>query len=232
MTPRPEISVVIPVYNGEAYLAEAIESVLAQSLPPAEVVVIDNGCTDASRQIATGFGPAVRVVSIPHGPAPAARNVGVEHATRELLAFNDADDVWEPCRLAAGVDALRGPQRPDLVFGHVHEFQSPELSEAQRADLPAARGVVPGLVIITLLCELATFRRVGPFNADLPAADFLDWLSRARGLGCTERMLDTVVARRRVHTANTSWTSRSSDLTTALRAAIQRRARANEAQGG
>jgi glycosyltransferase involved in cell wall biosynthesis len=201
----PAISVVIPVHDGEAYLAESIDSVLGQSVAPAEVIVVANGCADASAEIAGGFGSRVQVVTLPEPSAPAARNAGVARATGELLAFNDADDVWEPGRLAAGVAAMAGPDRPDLVFGHVLEVHSPELTEEQRAALPPARGIVPGRVIISLLAGLAAMRRVGPFDEALPAADFLDWLSRARALGLTETMLDTVIARRRVHPANTRW---------------------------
>ncbi len=230
MTPR--VSVIVPVYEGEAYLAEAIESILAQTLPPAEVVIVDNGCTDASARIASGFGPPVRIVPRPHGTAPEARNTGLEHATGDVLAFLDADDLWEPERLERQLAVLHGPGRPDLVFGHVLEFHSPELTERERNGLAPARGVVAGRVIITLLVERATFDRVGPFDANLPAADFLDWLSRARALGLTEAMLSDVVARRRIHLGNTQWTTRSADLTRALRETIRRRERASGAPDG
>jgi hypothetical protein len=75
-----------------------------------------------------------------------------------------------------------------------------------------------------MLVKRATFDRVGCFDEDLPAADFLDWLARARALGLAERMLDDVVAGRRIHAGNTQWPSRSSDVTRALRSAIHRRA--------
>ncbi len=230
MTGKPEgISVVIPVRDCESYLGEAIASVLAQTIPPGEVVVVDDASSDRSRQVAVGFGPPVRVVRrAGPGLAPAARNDGVAAATGSILAFLDADDTWAPDRLASQLPVLTAPGAPDLVFGHVEEFVSPELSATQRQGLPAARGVVPGRVITTMLVWRSTFERVGRFDPQLPAADFLDWLARARALGLTEAMLDGVVAGRRIHPGNTQWSSRDADVLRALRASLQRRGAAPE----
>jgi glycosyltransferase involved in cell wall biosynthesis len=94
------ITAIIPVHNGERHLAEAIQSVLAQTLPPGEIIVVDDGSTDASAAIAQSFGAPVRVLAQPNlGPA-AARNLGLAHATGDLLAFLDADDLWTPNKLA------------------------------------------------------------------------------------------------------------------------------------
>lgn len=218
----PDVSVVIPVRDCAAYIEAAVASALAQTVPPREVIVVDNGSTDASAALAAAFGAPVTVLEqLPAGNAPAARNAGVRHATGAALAFLDADDTWSPARLERGLEALG---EADLVFGRVEELHSPELTAAQRAALPPARGVVPGRVITTLLVARATFDRVGPFDEDLRAADFLDWLARARALGLTERMLAPVLAQRRLHPGNTQWSSRPADLTRALRAALARRA--------
>jgi glycosyltransferase involved in cell wall biosynthesis len=217
------LSVVIPVFNGERYLAEALASVLAQSRPPDEVVVVDNGCTDASAEIAGGFGAPVRVVARPHGPAPKARNTGVQAAAGEVLAFLDADDLCLPSRFALQLAALEAGA--ELVFGHVEEFLSPELDPAEHLELPPTRGVMPGRVVITLVVEREVFERVGPFDPDLLSTDFLDWLARARALGLSEEMLPDVVARRRIHLGNSqrAWASRPAELPSVLRAAIRRR---------
>lgn len=213
---------VIPVLNGERYIAEALSSVCAQTRPPAEVIVVDNGSTDASVEIAGAFGSPVEVLTWIAGGAPGARNAGLRRAAGDVVAFLDADDTWAADKLSAQLSTLGDASAPDLVFGHVDEFVSPELTDC--AALPAPRGVVPGRVITTMLAKRATFDRVGWFDESLPAADFLDWLARARALGLTERMLDAVVARRRIHERNSQWTSRKSDITRALHAAIHRRA--------
>lgn len=109
MSDGPTVSVIIPVYNGERFLAEAIRSALDQTLSPAEIIVIDDGSTDASAEVARGFGPPVRVLAQANlGPA-AARNLGVAHAAGDLLAFLDADDLWMPEKLAYQVQFLCRP---------------------------------------------------------------------------------------------------------------------------
>ncbi len=96
-------SVVIPVFNGESFLSEAIDSALSQSLEPIEIIVVDDGSVDASRQIAQRFeskGP-VRVLSQPNSGPSAARNLGARSAKGEWLAFLDHDDRFERTYLEA-----------------------------------------------------------------------------------------------------------------------------------
>lgn len=93
------ISVVIPCYNGGEFLAEAIQSALAQTHPPCEVIVIDDGSTDDSASIAESFGPPVRVIRQRNQGESVARNRGIEAASGDWIAFLDADDVWMPSKL-------------------------------------------------------------------------------------------------------------------------------------
>jgi len=94
------ISVVIPVFNGERFLGEAIRSALSQTLPPHEVLVIDDGSTDGSAGLAESFGPPVRVIRQENRGEAAARNHGIEAAEGDWIAFLDSDDVWKPEKLA------------------------------------------------------------------------------------------------------------------------------------
>jgi glycosyltransferase involved in cell wall biosynthesis len=94
-------SVVIPAFDAARYLGEAIRSALAQTLPPLEVIVVDDGSTDGTRALAEGFGGSVRVLSGARGGPSAARNRGVREARGTWIAFLDADDRWEPGYLAA-----------------------------------------------------------------------------------------------------------------------------------
>ena len=90
----PTISVLIPVRDGAAYLAEAIESALSQTLEPDEVVVVDDGSQDDTREVATSFGSNVAYVRQDPAGSGAARNRAVDASTGDLLAFLDADDVF------------------------------------------------------------------------------------------------------------------------------------------
>ncbi|MEV0294819.1 glycosyltransferase family A protein [Nocardia sp. NPDC050710] len=114
MTACPEVTVLIPAYNAEPYLAEAIDSVLAQDFRDLELLVIDDGSTDRTARIATGYtDPRVEVVRLPHAGVVAAANHGLDRARGRFVARLDADDVMRPGRLAAQVAFLH--RRPRVV---------------------------------------------------------------------------------------------------------------------
>ena len=104
---EPSISVVIPAYNASRYIRAAIESVLAQTCPPAEIIVIDDGSSDNTAQIVTSLGARVRYVHQENAGASAARNHGTKLAAGQYVAFLDADDAWEQSKLAKQVALLR-----------------------------------------------------------------------------------------------------------------------------
>jgi glycosyltransferase involved in cell wall biosynthesis len=94
MQSTPLVSAIIPVYNGEKYIAQAIDSVLRQTYPSVECVIVDDGSTDATPRIIGGYGDRVRSVRKQNGGVASARNAGVGAAKGEYIAFLDADDVW------------------------------------------------------------------------------------------------------------------------------------------
>lgn len=110
----PKVSVIIPVYNGEKYIAEAIDSVLAQTYPAHEIIVVDDGSTDRTREIVNSYSvmrtascenalrtthDAIRYIYQPNKGPAAARNSGIKEAKGEYIAFLDSDDVWMPEKL-------------------------------------------------------------------------------------------------------------------------------------
>ena len=119
MADHPTVSVVIPVYNGAPFLASAVASVRAQSVAVAEIVVVDDGSTDATAEVAKGLGVSY-LCQANQGPG-AARNRGVTVATGEWIAFLDADDVWVGEKLARQLEYLAGHPEVVLVSGDMAE---------------------------------------------------------------------------------------------------------------
>jgi glycosyltransferase involved in cell wall biosynthesis len=113
MIVHPRVSVIVPVFNGEPYLAEAVESLLGQTRAPDEVIVVDDGSTDGSSRVAAQFGAQVTVINQANAGRSAARNAGIDRASGDVLAFLDADDRWEPTKLERQLEHLRA--KPHLT---------------------------------------------------------------------------------------------------------------------
>ena len=227
------ISVIIPVYNCERFVAEAIRSVQAQVSVPAEsieIIAIDDGSTERSAEGLREFGDNLRHSHQPKGRIASARNCGIAMATGELLAFLDADDRWTPEKLALQVAALEADPNLDAVFGHVRQFYSETLPEEQRPRLAAE--VMPGHLASAMLVRRSRFDAVGGFDDRLRGAEFIDWLTQARERGLKMAMLPEVVLERRIHDSNTGRRERervASDYLRVVRAALQRRREGQEA---
>ncbi|HWP47773.1 MAG TPA: glycosyltransferase family A protein [Candidatus Limnocylindrales bacterium] len=217
------VSVIIPVYNGERYLSEAIKSVLAQTYRPIEIIVVDDGSTDESARVAQQF-PVRYCFQLHQGPG-AARNHGVEQARGEFLAFLDADDVWMPEKLTRQMTTLAARPELDAVFGQFEQFSSTDAGVAAQS----ARFVgmtLNGLHISAMLIRRAAFMRVGLFATHWHVGQFVDWYARAQEAALEIVILPNVVMRRRVHTNNLTIRCREmvmGEFTQILKAALDRR---------
>ena len=110
------ISVVVPSFNAGRWIAASLDSIFAQSAPPGEVVVVDDGSTDETPQILAAYGDRIRAVRATHGGLAAARNLGLAVAGGDWIAFQDADDVARPDRLALLQASLEATPGSDGVF--------------------------------------------------------------------------------------------------------------------
>jgi len=220
-----QIGVVIPCYNAEPYIAAAIDSVLSQTLPPSRVVVVDDGSTDASAEVARGFGDRISVVSRPNGGISAARNTGIAACDMPLLAFLDADDLWVESKLENQAAVLAGHPELDCVFGHAQQFISPELLPAQRERIACREDAMPARLASAMLVRREAFLKVGWFNEGLDIGETVDWLARADEQGLEGRILPEVMLKRRLHLSNSGVVKRSarSDYARVLKAALDRR---------
>jgi glycosyltransferase involved in cell wall biosynthesis len=225
--PVPTVSCIVPVFNGERYLREALDSILAQSHQALDVLVVDDGSTDASAAVAKSYGDRIRYLFQPNAGPAAARNLGLEAARGEFVAFLDADDLWHPEKLT--LQLARFAARPELDYcvTHVQNFWVPELKEEEEQFQGHARSrPMPGYVTSTVLARLALFGTVGRFNPELPHADDTDWFLRADSKGAIKELLPEVLLFRRMHPGNMSRTGASESRAEYLRvvkAALDRR---------
>ncbi|MDZ4833408.1 MAG: glycosyltransferase family A protein [Candidatus Melainabacteria bacterium] len=199
-----QVSVIVPVRNGARYVGETIASILAQTVPPLEVLIMDDASDDETATIAKSFGSPVRHFLLKQRGAAAARNSGVDAAKGNYLSFLDADDLWLPEKTERQLDCLIGHAASRVAFCHMEQFISPEIKELSIADKDK---VLPGFSSCTMLIHADVFRSIGSFCENLRAGEFIEWFSRARDARIEPVMLSDILARRRIHKSNQGLTN-------------------------
>lgn len=232
--PAPLISVVIPAYNAETYVGEAIESVLAQNHRPLDVIVVNDGSTDGTEEVIRRYTrQGVRCLTQPNAGQAAALNRGLVEARGDYFAFLDADDLWVVDKLSRQMALFAQDPALEAVFGHAECFASPESAERiqQRRVIPA--GSAPWYSKCTMLIQRAAFHRVGSFQEETRMGDFVDWFFRAREVNLRETMLEDVVMRRRIHESNMGSMDKSlrGQYVRVIKGALDRRRAQVRAQG-
>jgi glycosyltransferase involved in cell wall biosynthesis len=194
-------SVVIPAYNAAATIGETVASAMAQTIPPREIIVVDDGSTDATAAVAgEAAGPVVVIRRANSGPG-GATTAGMRRVTEPFFATLDADDLWLPHKIAR--QAMEFERDPDVagVFTLARMFHD--------GTAPDPEG--PGAVIrlwtrTTLLFRTEAARAVGDFS-ELPGriGEVIDWLSRSRDLGQRHVMVEEILALRRIRPGSLSY---------------------------
>jgi glycosyltransferase involved in cell wall biosynthesis len=199
----PVVSCIVPTFNSERYVGKALESILAQTYRPIDIIVADDGSTDGTVEVVRAYGECVVIVS-QHTAGPAAtRNLGLSAAGGDFVAFLDADDLWNPEKLERQMARFRVQPALDLCVTAAQYFWTEDMEgEGQQyRDHPRAQPV-PGYATTTLLARRAIFERVGHFNADLWFADATEWFARAAERGAVIEMLPEVLTYHRMHRDN------------------------------
>lgn len=129
-----DISAIVPTYNRASLLRSTIQCLLAQSTPPGEIIVVDDGSTDDTQAAIEQFGTAIRYHRLSNGGAPIARNTGAGLASRPWLWFCDSDDIWHPDYLGAVCTLLNALPRPRFVFGNFRLVQNERWDERTKFD--------------------------------------------------------------------------------------------------
>lgn len=228
--PQPTVSVVIPVFNCEAYIWEAVESVLAQTYPSVDIIVIDDGSNDGSAKVLAGFGDSITYHFQENRGLGAARNSGLDMAQGEYIAFIDSDDRWLPDKIELQMSYMLEHSETDIIFTHIRQFFSPDIASSLRRKLQIPVVELPGLFATTCLATSECFRRAGQFATDLRVGEFIDWYTRALDSGLKSHLMDDVLAERRIHNDNMGTREKDSraDYLKVLRMSLQRKRKMEE----
>ena len=177
------VSVVIPTYNYGRFIKEAIDSVLKQSWPAIEVVVVDDGSTDETRSVVESFDGRVRYLKQENAGVCAARNRGVSESKGDLIAFLDADDMWEPAKVEKQLAKFDADPEIGLVHCGLREFDS-ETSETVSTRVEGQEGSVADELLLwerpavnvsgsSVMVRREVFDAVGGFDEQLKVGE--DW---------------------------------------------------------
>lgn len=203
------ISTIIPSYNRANYLRLALDSVLGQAYPVTEIIIIDDGSTDNTREVVKQYEGRVRFYQQNHGGVSAARNKGLELAQCEIIAWCDADDVWEPTFLQRTVSLLENDPRLDGVYAGVVHIDS----DGNRLPQENCVAVPPDQLYAALAddCFIQTtafimrkrcFDQAGWFDTDFDISEDYDMFLRL-ARNCRIVGLGEPLVQYRVHQQNT-----------------------------
>ena len=196
---KPLVSVIIPVFNGEIFLEDAIKSVLNQNYDNLECIVVDDGSIDGSAAIAKKH---ERIIYLhqEHKNVAAARNLGIQKASGEYLAFLDADDIWDTHKLETQINYME--ENPDIDYSVTKH--SLFLTEGLK-DFPQwvrtnhSEEETIAYIPSSLIVRKSAFEIVGNFDESYRISDDSDWFLRARDAGIKLGIIDKNLLHKRVH---------------------------------
>jgi len=202
MITPPKVTVIIPTYNCARYIGEAVDSVLAQTYPVHEILVVDDGSTDNTRDVLSKYREPVRYIPQKNAGPPAARNNGILQATGDYIAFLDSDDLWLPHKLQAQMECFQQHPEYGMVYCDMKTFDDTGILEESvkiTRHLTYYTGdIFPQLFAETifqtsaLVVRRTCFDKVGLLDTTLPMGDdyeiFLR-LARYYHVGCVDEPL-------------------------------------------
>jgi len=228
VTSQTLISVIIPAYNAGAFLGDAIECVREQHYEPLEVIVIDDGSTDNTFEIAASFGNWVQIIRQENQGPAAARNSGLRLAQGNIIAFLDADDLWPAGTLKMLASQLAAHPDLDVILGRVQYLcQVAAPGEARRFE-PFSEPCI-SMSLDAGLFRRSAFDRVGCFNAATRSGEDVDWFMRAREQQVRLKVLSEVTLFYRRHGRNMTRARESihADFVRVLKRSLDRRRNTN-----
>jgi len=194
----PLVSIIMPVYNGENYVKQALESLFRDVYLPLEVIAVDDGSSDNTSHI-IGQYENVRYVYQDNEGVASARNKGISLSRGEIIAFLDCDDIWQPDRLTATVSYFHQHPETGYVLSKQMMFVEPGFDVPTWVKPEWLEKPQDASNTGVLVARRVTFDRVGLFNVDMGSGEDTEWLVRAREAGVPMARLQEVALLRRIH---------------------------------
>jgi hypothetical protein len=228
---KPLLSVIIPVFNGESFIKDAVHSVLSQNYPALELIVVDDGSTDRTEEIVAQLPCDVRYFKQGNAGPAAARNRGIRDASGEVIAFLDVDDLWPDNTLASLVDELVRDPDLEVIQGYNQLMaKNPHTGEYEYIGNPKETFRYS---IAAAAYRKSVFTKVGLFDTTLIFGEDRDWFNRATESAVKMRRIDAVTLLVRRHGRNMTHGKNNIELNglRVFKKALDRR-RAMEAKAG
>jgi glycosyltransferase involved in cell wall biosynthesis len=218
------VSVVIPVYNGERYLREAIESVLSQDHRPMEVIVVNDGSTDNTETVARRYGNDIMYIQQENRGPAAARNRGLQMSLGDVISFLDVDDLWSGNKLSLQLARLSDNPFGEIVLG-LSQPMKLQAGEEGKAQFEKWYDPFCALLLSAAVFRKSVFEKVGLFDETLCYGEDTDWFMRAREMGVSMTIMEEVTLFYRRHESNMTLdsTARNRYFIKALKKSLDRR---------
>ncbi|MTJ55296.1 glycosyltransferase [Anabaena sp. UHCC 0253] len=196
------VSVIIPVFNGEKYLAEAIENVKNQDYQPLEIIVIDDGSKDKTAEIAAEFKDSIRYIYQENSGPSAARNRGIRIANGDAIAFLDVDDIWSDDKLKVQGNYLADNTSVEIVQGLIQQMNLSQLTSDKKPIFEPVYKPYNYINLGSAIYRKSVFEKIGIFDETLNYAEDVDWFIRAWENGISKVLIDQVMLFYRKHQKN------------------------------
>jgi glycosyltransferase involved in cell wall biosynthesis len=221
---RPLVSVVVPVYNGERFLAEALGSIRDQDYREFEIIVVDDGSTDGSADVARFFN-GVRYVFQSNQGVASAWNGGLAASQGELVAFLAQDDLWTRDKLSTQVGYMLAHPEIRYTVARAKYFLEPGCTVPPGFRIEMLDGDHLARIVESMVARKEVFDIVGGFDTSLNTTQDIDWFARAKDAHVPMGVISRVLLHRRIHDGNLTYSLGSEccrDVLAVVRKSIRR----------
>ncbi len=221
---KNKISVIIPAYNAANFIKESLDSILHQTYPVTEIIVVDDGSTDDTKSVVKEF-ENVTYIHQPNQGTAVALNTGIEAATGDFLALLDHDDLWHENKIEKQMQCFQNEPSLDLVFTYIANFLCPSMDQDLMKTIDFSPKPMVGIHKSALLVRTSSFLKIGMFDTNSNTQDLLEWYAKAKDLGLKEHIIKEVLVKRRIHGTNQTLLNREmkNDFPKVLKAILDRR---------